>query len=246
MGYYLADTCHHVVGDLEHLLLFCPALQQTRTSQSQMWLVRSAAIPQLQDIVLEIFNATPGEQLQFILDPMSIPAVLSLTQLCGYQAMELVFYMTRTFAYNIHRRKEILAGRWPYANQSNYITCTIDMINYENVAGTHVTRRPTDGGTVHHVHQGDKEQQPSNNTNTSTRLTSVNNCSISDTYTTVEQFGRGHPGVTPDHDLAHVGYLHSLPVHCVGGAGLCSGLSDDVVGGSILASLLSSQSNTNN
>ena len=46
-GFCLANTCDQVVGDLEHLLLHCPALQIARSNLEQMWLAKSAPIPQL-------------------------------------------------------------------------------------------------------------------------------------------------------------------------------------------------------
>ena len=130
-GHGQAPTCQLVVGDLEHLLLHCPALQNIRTDLYQMWLNRSAAVPQLQCVILRILQASPSEQMQFVMDPISIPDILSVTQEYGRPALELVFYMTRTFAFNIHRKKQILSGNWQFTN-------------YDCVSGTAVARSPTD------------------------------------------------------------------------------------------------------
>ena len=42
-GYCLADTCQHVKGHLEHLLLHCPALQIARHNLQRMRLARATA-----------------------------------------------------------------------------------------------------------------------------------------------------------------------------------------------------------
>ena len=34
----------------------------------------------------------------------------------GFHVENLIYYLTRTFAYSLHREKQILAGNWPYQN----------------------------------------------------------------------------------------------------------------------------------
>ena len=46
-GYCKADTCLEVVGDLEHLLLHCPALSQTRAKLWDMFFEQSVKYPPL-------------------------------------------------------------------------------------------------------------------------------------------------------------------------------------------------------
>ena len=44
-GYCLADTCLQEKGDLEHLLLHCPALHIARHNLQRMWLAKAAVLP---------------------------------------------------------------------------------------------------------------------------------------------------------------------------------------------------------
>ena len=60
--------------------------------------------------------------MRFILDPVAIPGIICLYQAYGMEVLELVFYMTRTYAYGIHRRKQILIGNWPYAVHNQDLT----------------------------------------------------------------------------------------------------------------------------
>ena len=53
-GFCLAPTCNQVAGDLEHLLIVCPALQQTRTSLQQMLLDRSVQYPALHSTIKQV------------------------------------------------------------------------------------------------------------------------------------------------------------------------------------------------
>lgn len=112
-GYCLAGTCNQVVGDLEHLLVLCPALQHARDGLRLMWLARTENIPQLHGLVCHVLASSVSTQVQFILDPMAFPEIVSLAQVHGSPLLELVFFMTRTYAYSIHRQKMILIGKWP-------------------------------------------------------------------------------------------------------------------------------------
>ena len=49
----------------------------------------------------------------FILDSTANHEVIALCQANGKPLLDLVFYLTRTWAYSIHRQKMILLGRWP-------------------------------------------------------------------------------------------------------------------------------------
>ena len=117
-GYCMAPTCHEVIGDLEHLLLHCPALHVTRINLQQMWLVRSQVLPPLHDVVKCVLAAPEPVRMSFILDCAAMPPIITLYQTHGMEVLRLVLHMTRTFAYGIHRRKQILIGRWPFRTRN--------------------------------------------------------------------------------------------------------------------------------
>ena len=66
-GYCLADTCHQVKGDLEHLLLHCPALHIAGHNLHRMWLARAAVLPPLHALVVGVLSAPPAIKMAFIL-----------------------------------------------------------------------------------------------------------------------------------------------------------------------------------
>ena len=56
--------------------------------------------------------------MKFILDPTSLPEIIRLWQTCGPEILAIVFYLTRTFVYALHRKKLILVGKWPYVTKN--------------------------------------------------------------------------------------------------------------------------------
>ena len=112
-GLCLADTCQAVVGDLTHMLISCPALQSTRDRLVKFWRHRSLPYHVLANIIDEILSSSPQVQTQFILDPCLVPAVLAVCNQHGKELFDHVYYLTRTFAYYMHREKMISLGRWP-------------------------------------------------------------------------------------------------------------------------------------
>ena len=108
-GYCIASTCTNVVGDLEHLLLKCPAHSTARQEMFLMWRKKSEPIPELQSFIdIVISEARYTEVMQFILDPVSIPFILCVMQAHGDEANQLIFHMTRTFAHKMHSCHQLL------------------------------------------------------------------------------------------------------------------------------------------
>ena len=119
LGHCLASTCDQVVGDLPHLLLHCPSLQALRASLYRMWLTKAAMYTELYNLTSQVLLSTDEVKMRFILDPTSFPTIISLTQLEGATVLDTVFYMSRTFAYALHRKKLILTGKWPFATENS-------------------------------------------------------------------------------------------------------------------------------
>ena len=119
LGYCMASTCDQVVGDLPHLLLHCPSLHALRASLYRMWLTKAALFTELYNLVSQVLLSTDEVKMRFILDPTSFPTIISLAQLEGAAVLDTVFYMSRTFAYALHRKKLILIGKWPFATENS-------------------------------------------------------------------------------------------------------------------------------
>ena len=113
LGHCLAPTCSGVTGDLEHMLVACPALQEVRARLTKLWLDRSTQSPALHQLIKMVLASPTLVQVQFILDPTVFDGIKMLIELYDFPIIEHVLYLTRTYAYYIHREKMIMLGRWP-------------------------------------------------------------------------------------------------------------------------------------
>ena len=112
-GYCLAPTCHLVHGDLEHLLVVCPSLEHIRHRLHSLWVLKTADCPPLQRLIMWILGSPPQILLKFILDSTAWPQLITLVQVLGQEVQDRVCYLTRTWAFAIHRQKMKMLGRWP-------------------------------------------------------------------------------------------------------------------------------------
>ena len=101
------------IGTLEHLLLFCPSLADSRTRVTELWLTAAADNPDLSDIIHEILSShdhAPDTAVQFLLDCSSFPAVIYLKQTFGPEYVYPLFYLTRSWCYSMHRARMTKIG----------------------------------------------------------------------------------------------------------------------------------------
>ena len=112
-GFCLETSCVGVRGDLVHMLTVCPGLRETRDKLTHFLLKKSEFCPTLYNIIVDLLHSPPHTQTQFLLDPCQIPAISSLCISEGAVMLNHIFYLTRTFAYYMHRAKMISHGRWP-------------------------------------------------------------------------------------------------------------------------------------
>ena len=113
-GYCEAGTCTEQIGNLEHLLLHCPALTEDRKRLWSMFYMKSARFPALLSFLQEIEMSPSSVKLQFLLDPLAFSEVLDLWHLLGQDVLAHIYYLIRTFAYYMFRRKQILTGKWSH------------------------------------------------------------------------------------------------------------------------------------
>ena len=135
-GLCLFPACNNVVGDLEYMLLHCSALHIARQNLLEMWRAKTSALPPLHMYTMQILSSPPTTIMSFILDPSSLPPIIDLYQRYGKSVLDIVFYITRTFVYGLHRRKLILLGKWPYStkNENCYMN-KIEQLTNSSVAG---------------------------------------------------------------------------------------------------------------
>ena len=110
-GYCLQPTCSSTVETLEHMLLVCPAYKHERDDLLLLW--KRSSDPTICQLLDSLLSGAPLKLLQFILDPSVHPRVITLAQEFGPDPLRIVFHLTRTWCYTIHRRRAKLLQRWP-------------------------------------------------------------------------------------------------------------------------------------
>ena len=88
---------------LEHLLVVCPYYDQYRTRLRSLW--TNTKNQYLKSLVSEVLLSTTNELVQFILDPSVHPVIISHVQAYGKELLNLVFHLTRTWCFTIHRER---------------------------------------------------------------------------------------------------------------------------------------------
>ena len=110
-GFCLTGSCKEVKEDLHHILLVCPSYQHTRNRVKQLWL--QCAHPQLLQILSSVLQGPSQDLLQFILDPSVHPYIITLTQSNADETLKIVFHLTRTWCFALHKERAKALGRWP-------------------------------------------------------------------------------------------------------------------------------------
>ena len=63
--------------------------------------------------MIKILGSSNDTLVRFILDSTSHPEIISLSQMFGQEINLRVMYLTRTWAFSVHKHKMKLLGRWP-------------------------------------------------------------------------------------------------------------------------------------
>ena len=99
------------VGSLEHILLFCQALQPVR---NRMFMIASKVSEEsetLYTIIQWVLNQTSKTILmQFLLDCSSLPIVIRAAQHCSDDLLSRLFHVSRNCCYSMHRARMNMLG----------------------------------------------------------------------------------------------------------------------------------------
>ena len=100
-------------GTLEHMLLACPVLADTRKKAASHWKQRLSEYPCLLPIVKH-HTLAPGQAgveltMQLLLDPSTCPMVITAVQASGIGVLSHLLHMTRTWCHSHHlKRRKLL------------------------------------------------------------------------------------------------------------------------------------------
>ena len=109
----LSPECSNTLGDITHLLQYCPALEDTRKYllAYTRFYVMNLPLP-----IAEIMsvNCSPLNKdfFQFLLDCSSLPSVIALVQEYGSTYLTHLYEVSRTWVFAIHRNRLRRLDRW--------------------------------------------------------------------------------------------------------------------------------------
>ena len=102
------------VGSLEHILLTCPALSESRNKIVKLCHTVADEHVDIKNILHHSLNQTTSKVVQFLLDCSSLPQVILLKQKHETNIINRLFYLTRSWCYAIHRCRMNKLGLFHY------------------------------------------------------------------------------------------------------------------------------------
>ena len=109
----ISENCLDMIEDLEHILISCDALHQTRLKLSDY--TNNLQCKDSIKIILDKYcNPSSPNFCQFILDCSGLPEVITAVQKEGTIIHEILFDITRTWVYTLHKQRLKLLGRWNF------------------------------------------------------------------------------------------------------------------------------------
>ena len=106
-----APTCNGTQESLEHLLIHCPYYKEMRGSLRTLWM-KPYPIMAVNALIISVLEGPPRQILHFILDPSTHPQTIHLCQVHGQEILKLLFNLTRTWCYSIHKQRLKLLKQW--------------------------------------------------------------------------------------------------------------------------------------
>ena len=106
-GFCLSCIGKDVIEDLNHILLCCPSYQPAREKVKLLWLACAEPLPVLESVL----HGSQEILMQFLLDPSVHPSIIILVQNIGDNILRVVFHLSRTWCYTVHKERSKLLGR---------------------------------------------------------------------------------------------------------------------------------------
>ena len=107
----LGPPCSNKSETISHILTECPVLESKRVILRKSWIERETVGP-LSNIIKDVFTWDYEDQTAFLLDPLSNPIIIDLSQNFGSKIIDKISYLTRTYCFSIHRQRKIILGTW--------------------------------------------------------------------------------------------------------------------------------------
>ena len=108
-GFCMLCPGKFLFGTLQHFLVHCDALSETRSRMIDLWSAYAEENVHIHHLLKQLLTSPSELLLQFLLDPSVVPEVVNLVQ-HGLVNLDTLFYLSRTWCYGLHRRRLQLLG----------------------------------------------------------------------------------------------------------------------------------------
>ena len=109
----MSPDCQNVMEDLQHMLQFCPSLDESRR---KLYLYTESSSKALSvdasTILLTYCDPKNDNFTRFVVDCSTFPEVVAAVQKDGPDLLSLFFDVTRVWTYVLHRDRLRLRGQW--------------------------------------------------------------------------------------------------------------------------------------
>ena len=122
-GVCLLDSCRglYLKEDLDHILLHCAGLTETRRRLARFTADYISDKPILKPIIAAYLCNSEELFMQFIIDCSILPLVITNFQQFGPTIHEHLFHISRTWCYSLDRDRSKLLGRCTYKHYWNIV-----------------------------------------------------------------------------------------------------------------------------
>ena len=125
-----------VPGNIQHWLLICPALTDTRNRLLMNLDLNSDMSELAKSFIRNTFKSNETAT-QLLLDPSVLPGSISIKQKQDPFIFHQLFKFSRSWCYAIHKSRLKLQGRWRKWSNNNYFLLLLHSIIYL-LQGSHV------------------------------------------------------------------------------------------------------------
>ena len=98
-----APCCFQVDETLEHILVICPYYTETRQKLVRLWL--SSDDHNVKLLAFSVLAGPPVDHVGFLLDASNHPLIIDMTGNYVPGLLYVIFHLTRTCCYSIHRER---------------------------------------------------------------------------------------------------------------------------------------------
>ena len=102
----------NTTGSIEHLLLHCTVLLETRSHLIKNLTSNTNIKETTKFLIKSHFHGSEDDKVQLILDPSVLPRVIEWRQNEGSELLHELFSFSRSWCYSIHKARMKLLGRW--------------------------------------------------------------------------------------------------------------------------------------